>query len=140
MTHTDLSTLSPFQAIQTARAEGQALSPMLQAQLNEAKREAQLQTMKTRQKAVMETRVTDLQAKEVKKIQAQTHQLQKYLQSSGAELQAACRGKASEALQQKLKFAKNDQLKEDTTVGSKSIGSNRYVTIPFPSHPLLALI
>ncbi|MHC5251021.1 hypothetical protein [Listeria kieliensis] len=137
----DLSTMPPFQAIQTARANNMPLPPGLNMQLKQAKTEAQLYQLKTRMKSHYPNVLQDERETLQKKGSELFKEWKQEMDHVIKEIAGNSHGKASQKLEDEgRQISKQEDLSEDIKKAPKNIQAKTAISIPVPSHPLLPLI
>ncbi len=136
----NLTGLTPFQAIQTARANQITLPPDLNRQLKEAMREAQNYQLKCKMKPhyqeVLEAERTHIMARVENLADEWAYALQKNVK----EMKENNQGKAIQALVQAGDNIQKSEQRRTLVDAPSSLGANQNSVIRVPSHPLLPLI
>lgn len=135
----DLTGLSPFQAIQTARLHHMTLPDGLTAQLKEAEREAQLYQLKCKMKPYYGDHLKSERTPMVARVKNLTDEWHYALQKNVQEMSENNQGKAVQTLVNKGKRLSEKENLQELQAAPKSI-SSKDVPIGVPSHPLLPLI
>lgn len=132
----DLTGLSPFQAIQTARAHQMALPDGLHAQL----REAQLYQLRCKMKTYYAENLLTERTPMVARVTNLTDEWHYALQKNVQELTENNQGKAVQTLVQNGKRLAEKECHPTLQAAPEGIASSQEVRICVPSHPLLPLI
>lgn len=137
----DLSTMSPFQAIQTARVNNMPLPLELNMQLKQAKTEAQLYQLKIKMKSHYPNVMQDEREALQKKGSELFEEWKQEMDHAIKEIVENSHGKASQQLEDEgRQISKQEDIYEDIKKAPKNIQAKKTISILAPSHPLLPLI
>ncbi|WP_088840731.1 hypothetical protein [Listeria sp. ILCC797] len=136
----DLTGLSPFQAVQTARANQMALPLELSMQVREAKREAQNYQLKRKMKPYYQEVFATERTLVVARVENLTDEWRYAIQKHTKEMKENHQGKAIQALARSGEIIAEHVRKEELKKAPDSLAPSMDSVIRVPSHPLLPLI
>ncbi|WP_088816438.1 hypothetical protein [Listeria goaensis] len=137
----DLTQLSPFQAIQTARANHMPLPPELNMQLRQAREEEQLYYLKKRMFQYYPSVLQDYERQVKLDVERCFNEWQDEIEQCTKEVSENSKGKASEQLGLEGKnIVQKPHLRNDVEKAHESVAFNEEIVLQVPSHPLLPLI
>jgi hypothetical protein len=137
----DLTGLSPFQAIQTARANNLPLPAALNMQLQEARTEEQLYHLKKRMLHYYPSVLQDFEHQVQRDVEKYFNEWLDEMEQCTKEVSENSKGKASEQLDlEGQNIVQQPHLRSDVKKAPASVAVNEKIVIQVPSHPLLPLV
>lgn len=137
----ELTHLSPFQAIQTARAHNMPLPPELNRQLKQAKEEEQLYHLKKQMLHYYPSVMQEYEQQVKRDVARCLNDWQDEMVHCQKEVSENSHGKASEQLVINGKnMVQQPHVRNDVETAAESMACREEMVIPVPSHPLLPLI
>lgn len=137
----DLTGLSPFQAIQTARVNNLPLPAALNMQLQEARTEEQLYHLKKRMLHYYPDVIQEYKQQVERDVAQWLSEWQDEIERCTKEVSENSKGKASDQLGiEGRNIVQQPHVKIDVESAPRSMAVNEAIAIPVPSHPLLPLI